>query len=303
MYISTSITLNKAKSFLIKAIEDGAAMKHKKILSIILILVLGLAACSIKLDTNQNIPDTGLQPTHTPQSAMPADKPSPMVSPTQSSEGEASTVLPTQSATQILPSPAPTSTEQPRNGVPGTINESGVNLRMGPGFGYQVLKLMPRGLEVDVMGRSTNGVWLEVHLPDGSGGWAFAAYVDMQTAIANLPVSEAEGGPINVGSSGNTNSNNRLDVTINILDNHATLQVNNFPANSKIEAELGLPGKGANLTVAKGKTDSNGFAELNFEMPTRWENAKPVVENELRLNVSTSDGSFSRSITVQYLHE
>ena len=276
-------------------------MKHTKILSI-LILALALTACSLKPDIN-NIPDTGLQPTQTSLPGVQTNGPSPAVVSTQSSESEEPTVQPTQSATQTLPSPTPTITEQPRNGVPGTINESGVNLRMGPGFNYQVLKLMPRGLEVDVMGRSTDGVWLEVHLPDGSGGWAFAAYVDMQTAIANLPVSEAAGGPINEGSAGNTNRNNRLDVTINILENHATLQVNNFPADKEIKANLGLPGKDADLIVAKGKTDSNGFAELNFEMPTRWANDKPVVENELRLIVSTSDGSFSRSITVQYLHE
>jgi len=275
-------------------------MKHTKILSI-LILALALTACSIKPDINNNIPDTGLQPTHTPLPIVPTDEPSPTVVLTQSPEGEESTVRPTQFATQTLPSPTPTITEQPRNGVPGTINGSGVNLRMGPGFNYQVQKLMPRGLEVDVMGRSTNGVWLEVHLPDGSGGWAFAAYVDMQIAIANLPVSEAEGGPINEGSAGNTNNNNRLDVTINILENRATLQVNNFPANKEIKAGLGLPGKGANLTVANGKTDSNGFAELNFEMPSRWSNGKPIVENELLLIVTTSDGSFNRSISVQYL--
>ena len=176
-----------------------------------------------------------------------------------------------------------------------------MNLRMGPGFSYQVLKLMPKDLEVDVMGRSTNGIWLEVHLPDGSGGWAFAAYLDMQVAIANLPVSQAEGGPISEGPAGGTSGSNQLDVTIYILDNQATLQVNNFPANAEINASLGLPDKGAELTVANGKTDINGSAELDFEMPAHWSNGKPIVESELLLVVSTNDGSFRRSIQVQYL--
>jgi hypothetical protein len=291
--------LEQSKNYLIKTVENGAAMKRITILSLILILALALAACSTKSNIDPNIPNTGIQPTQTPLPAV--DEPSPVISPTQPSGSESPTEQPTQSPTQSVPVLSPTSTEQPRNGVPGIINESGVNLRMGPGFNYQVLKLMPKGLDVDVMGRSTNGVWLEVHLPDGSGGWAFAAYVDMQVAIANLPVSQAEGGPISEGPAGGTSGNNRLDVTIYILDNQATLQVNNFPANAEINASLGLSGKGADLTIANGKTDSSGSAELNFEMPAYWSNSKAIVESELLLVVSTKDGSFSRSIQVQYL--
>lgn len=295
------MTLNEAISFLIEAIENGAAMKHIKILSFFLILALALTACSTKPNINPNIPETGFQPTQTPLPAANTDIPTPQVSPTQSSGNESITEQPTQSPTQSAPASTPASTEQPRNGIPGTINESGVNLRMGPGFNYQVLKLMPKGLDVDVMGRSTNGVWLEVHLPDGSGGWAFSAYIDMQVAIANLPVSQAQGGPISEGPAGETSGSNRLDVTIYIVENQATLQVNNFPANAEINASLGLPGKGADLTVANGKTDSSGSAELNFEMPSNWSNGKTIVESELLLVVSTNDGSFSRSIQVQYL--
>jgi len=293
--------LNNAKSFLIKTLKNGEAMKRVMILSLILISTLALGACSTKPNANANIPNTGIQSLQTTLAAAPTDKPSSRVNPTQSSRTESPTEQPTQTPTKVIPTPTPTNSEQARSGVPGIINESGVNLRIGPGFSYQVLKLMPKGLEVDVKGRSTNGIWLEVHLPDGSGGWAFAAYVDMDVAIAILPVSQAEGGPISEGPAGGAGGSNRLDVTIYILDNQATLQVNNFPSNAEINASLGLPGKGADLTVADGKTDINGSAELTFEMPARWSNSKPTVESELLLVVSTSDGSFSRSIQVQYL--
>jgi len=70
-----------------------------------------------------------------------------------------------------------------------------LNLRAGPGFQHLVLRLLERDQELTLLGRSRNGVWVEVRLPEGNGGWVYAAFLRTQVALSKLPVTEAAGGP------------------------------------------------------------------------------------------------------------
>ena len=105
-------------------VKNGANMKRIMILAFILILSLVLGACSTKPNANPNIPNTGIHLTQTPLPAASVNEPNPLVSPTLSSGDEAPSEQPTQTPTQSIPTPEPSSTEQSRNGVPGTINKS-----------------------------------------------------------------------------------------------------------------------------------------------------------------------------------
>jgi hypothetical protein len=63
---------------------------------------------------------------------------------------------------------------------------------------------------------------------------------------------------------------------------------------------MGLPVKGTDLEIARGVTDAGGRLTLSFEMPEEWSNGKPVTQNHLLLEVSTSDGKVHQSIDVVY---
>ncbi len=146
-------------------------------------------------------------------------------------------------------------------------------------------------------GRSANSLWVEVQLPDGSGGWAFSSYLISDASVASLPVHEAYGGP----DGSLLPEKVTYTILVSIENNVATVDVEKFPANQKIVARLGLPGEEPTLEVADGKTDKNGTARLSFDMPARWEDGTRLSQSELVLEVSTLDGSYSYQVTVVYI--
>jgi uncharacterized protein YraI len=52
-----------------------------------------------------------------------------------------------------------------------------LNLRAGPGAGERVLGVLIQGEQVQVLGRSDDGVWWQVQTADGDRGWAAARYL------------------------------------------------------------------------------------------------------------------------------
>lgn len=82
----------------------------------------------------------------------------------------------------------------------------------------------------------------------------------------------------------------------------ATINLGRFPANTQVEALLGLPGESANLLVASGQTNDNGSTQLDFVMPEKWQDGSPLSEQDLLLEVRSVDGSYRQSATIQYDH-
>lgn len=275
---------------------------------IIFLLIFGLAACSVTPFGQVQIPETG---NGAPKVVNDLDRPDRPVKTSVPFGGPQQTPVTLEPEVQTPGNPVVEATSQARNssddqpagespfrGFPAKINASNVSLRVGPGLNYEILRLMPKGLDVDVMGRSLDGAWLEVHLLDGTGGWAFAEYIDLPSAMINLPVSTAFGGPFKEKESAKPEI--RLDLTVNIVGDRAVLEVANFPAGAALLVELGLPGQGADLVVAQGQTNDIGSAEIEFHMPVKWSNGQAVRQDRLQLMVRTLDGSFSRTIQVQY---
>jgi uncharacterized protein YraI len=180
------------------------------------------------------------------------------------------------------------------------VSVSGLNLRMGPGYGYEVIRLLPEGQRLKVLGRSVNGDWIEVMPDEQTGGWVYGSYLDTSIDLAALPLKEAYGGPYS--QSGQPASASTYSLYMSINGRLATINLGRFPADTQIEALLGQPGESANLLVATGQTNADGAAQLDFSLPVEWQDGSPLTEQELLLVVRSLDGSFSQSATIQYIH-
>jgi uncharacterized protein YraI len=179
--------------------------------------------------------------------------------------------------------------------VTAVVNVGKLNLRAGPGFAYLVIKVLDQGQRLSVLGRSANSVWIEVRLPDGSGGWVYAYFVRASARLADLPVTEAAGGPTDPSS-----ANRRYSLYMTISDNQAVVNVQKFPANTEMVVTLSLPDGSASLVVARSATDASGSAEFSFPMPRQWPDGRRVTQSSLVLVASTLDQTFSRSANIQY---
>jgi len=98
------------------------------------------------------------------------------------------TVTTTDSATanDISPSSA--------TGVSATVTVNGVrlNIRSGPGTRYAIIGKASRNEEVTVLARNQAADWVQIALPDRETdvGWVAASYLRLNSAIAELPVSD-----------------------------------------------------------------------------------------------------------------
>lgn len=55
----------------------------------------------------------------------------------------------------------------------------GVNARSGPGLGFNVVTILGNGTEHPLVGRSGDGQWFNIQLPDASTGWVASWVVDI----------------------------------------------------------------------------------------------------------------------------
>ncbi len=68
------------------------------------------------------------------------------------------------------------------------INSGALNVRTGPGLGYNAITVAYQGLVVTLLGRNADGSWVQVRLPNGTVGWVNASLVVPNIAISSLPV-------------------------------------------------------------------------------------------------------------------
>ncbi len=61
----------------------------------------------------------------------------------------------------------------------GIVAASLLNFRKGPGFNYDVIKVLENGQKLTVFGKNANELWLNVRLPDGKEGWVYGIYVQV----------------------------------------------------------------------------------------------------------------------------
>lgn len=73
---------------------------------------------------------------------------------------------------------APTFSALAADGTQGKVIADNLNLRKGPGYTYDVIKVLPYGTAVNLLDTSSDGLWLKVSLADGSQGWVFRVYIE-----------------------------------------------------------------------------------------------------------------------------
>jgi uncharacterized protein YraI len=70
----------------------------------------------------------------------------------------------------------------------GTVTAYALNVRTGPGTTYTILKAVPRGTVVSLLGRNSAATWAKVRLADGTVGWMSGAYLNESVALSSLQI-------------------------------------------------------------------------------------------------------------------
>ena len=129
-------------------------------------------------------------PTPTP---VPTDTPIPVPSDTPMPTPTDTPPLPTDTPT-ITPSPTPEATSTftltPTPEARAVVNVASVNFRAGPGQVYNRISYLYKNDELDVIGRTFDGQWLEVVTKDGVKGWISITVVDLNVPIDSIPIQD-----------------------------------------------------------------------------------------------------------------
>lgn len=96
-------------------------------------------------------------------------------------------------AKPLIVPPAPFTNTVPATGAALAVSDTvGVNARSAPTTTANVVIVVPNGAVLAVTGRSADGSWLRVALPDGAQGWMAKAAVAETANIDVTPVIESE---------------------------------------------------------------------------------------------------------------
>lgn len=63
-----------------------------------------------------------------------------------------------------------------------------LNVRYGPGLGYQAFGLLYSGQQAEMLARSADSQWVKIRDANGTQGWVYAYYTTPTVPVANLPV-------------------------------------------------------------------------------------------------------------------
>jgi hypothetical protein len=90
----------------------------------------------------------------------------------------------------------PVATDTPTPAPPAkpklVVNSGDVNVRAGPGTSFEILKMVDRGQEYDLVGKNADGDWWQVCCVDGKQGWIVGEFADTDGAVDQLPVVTAD---------------------------------------------------------------------------------------------------------------
>lgn len=90
------------------------------------------------------------------------------------------------------PTPRPPTARAPDPIVRACFNLTGLNVRSGPGIGYEDIGGLRNGQCVTLDGRNQDGSWGRIRSSDSStaprGGWVSVSYLDVSGDVRDLPV-------------------------------------------------------------------------------------------------------------------
>ena len=141
-----------------------------------LTIVLGLlvlSSCNTSDGTQEVIATLTLAPnvSRTPRfTATPIPTRTPL--PTLTFTPSETTIPPTPSDT-----PPPTATPPILGSV---VSLQSINMRSGPGVNFSALSALKPATRVQILGRNTDGTWLNIRMEDGSEGWVSSDLIRLQ---------------------------------------------------------------------------------------------------------------------------
>src|SRR5258708_36805453 len=80
---------------------------------------------------------------------------------------------------------------QPSGAVTGTVNTHALNVRTGPGIGYDILTQLVRGDGFSGIGRNGDASWGRIQPANNLTGWLSASYTDLTVNVFNVQVENA----------------------------------------------------------------------------------------------------------------
>jgi uncharacterized protein YraI len=162
-----------------------------------LLLAMASLACNLtdSLGLGPTIEPTPTRtplPTYTPTPADAAFEMTrilPTPPPPQPEQPQSPPPTPTEPA---QPTPPPPDTPTPEPGAPQVTLIQNMNVRSGPGTAYPIAGAGPVGETATVIGRNSDGSWLQVEYPAGQDGtgWLFAELVQVTGSLDEVAVVE-----------------------------------------------------------------------------------------------------------------
>jgi uncharacterized surface protein with fasciclin (FAS1) repeats/uncharacterized protein YgiM (DUF1202 family) len=75
-----------------------------------------------------------------------------------------------------------------------TVNTRSLRVRQGASTETPIVAGLQQGTEITVIGRSTDGAWLQIQIPDvQTNGWVSSEFVIVDGEVANLPITDGSG--------------------------------------------------------------------------------------------------------------
>ncbi len=139
----------------------------RRLIPIILTLALAASACALPV----------------------VSTPTPILTATQA---PSDTPLPPSETPSLTPVPSPTQTFTPSPFAPFmvTTGAANVNLRSEPSYLFPVLRIMPEGTPLTVLGKAPGGEWFRVKNSEDIFGWAFGMLLQSGPDLQAVPVIE-----------------------------------------------------------------------------------------------------------------
>jgi dipeptidyl aminopeptidase/acylaminoacyl peptidase len=198
-------------------------MKTSRTLFIAVLVLVIVTACGLEEEHEHLTPfDPADWPTPVPTQAAPTPTPFPKealeILTNQNSEIVAAQTqsTPTPSPPPATPTSQPTSTPTPE--VTGVVTSYALNVRKGPGSGYDILAEIDRGDEVTILSIDPTYGWANVQTANGVIGWVNPYYLDIRGDLelleGNQPLQATAAGAIISGPGSGTAAGEKLLVQL-----------------------------------------------------------------------------------------
>ncbi len=114
--------------------------------------------------------------------------PTPTKTPVTAAAEVATPVPPTAAPVEAAPVEAVAPAAVAPVSIRATVNADQLNVRSGPGGGFEVVRSVTLGQQFDVTGKSADGQWLELAENGAVVGFSAAQYFDLDGDLASVPV-------------------------------------------------------------------------------------------------------------------